>query len=470
MMMKLMSTGISLRPYQIDCLNEVREQFRSHRSVLLVSATGSGKTVMFTEICRGAAEKGRKVLILCHRVELIEQISHALHEQGVSHGFIAAQYPYAPGHTVYVSSVFTLAKRLDWFEPDLVIIDEAHHCSASTIWGRILAAYPRAYRLGVTATPCRLSGEGLGEFFEVLVEGPSYEELQAAGFLTQLRVFAPPTISVDGIHTRLGDFHQGELAERVAKPKVTGDAIEHYQQHTPGARAIVFDVSVDAARARAEEFRAAGWRSDCIDGTLDPSIRKALVGDFRAGRLQILTSCDLVSEGFDLPAIEVGIALRPTQSVGLFLQQTGRILRPFPGKSVATLFDHAGNVHRFGLPTEVRTWSLVGDVKSADRAQRQASVRVCKRCFAANPARTVVCKHCGTRFETESREVVQADGELEEYTGQTPEQLAARRIRQEQGRQDSYEKLVAYGKMKGYKPGWADRVWAARQNKQRAKV
>jgi DNA repair protein RadD len=458
-----------LRIYQESCLTRVREAFTAHRSVLLCSPCGSGKTVMFSAVCRGAAKRGNAVLILCHRVELIEQISAALHEEGVDHGVIAGNYPYIAGHRVYIASVFTLARRLDCFSPQLIIIDEAHHCSTTTVWGRILAAYPRAYRLGVTATPWRLSGEGLGEFFDCLIEGPTYEELQALGYLTALKVYVPPTISTEGLHTRFGDFIERELVERVARPQITGDAIEHYRRHTRGKRAIVFDVSVAAARNRAQEFRSAGFTADCIDGSLDAGLRRALVRDFRAGRLTVLTSCDLVSEGFDLPAIEVAIALRPTKSLGLFLQQTGRILRPFPGKSVATLFDHAGNVHRFGLPTEVRTWSLAGEPARADGPQRADSVRVCKTCFCANPARTVVCRACGTRFETQSRQVVQADGDLEEYRGPTAQELARRRIRQEQERAQTFEALQAYARLRGYKPGWAEKVWAARQRKALAK-
>jgi DNA repair protein RadD len=456
---------ISLRGYQIDCLNRVRAEFRHHRSVLLVAPCGAGKTIMFAAVCHGAANRNNTVLILCHRTELIEQISAALTATGVEHGYIAAQYPFVHGYRVYVASVFTLARKLHLIDPQLVVVDEAHHCAGTTTWGRVLAYYPKAFRLGVTATPVRLSGEGLGEFFEVLVEGPQYETLQNQGYLTQLRVFAPPTIDTKGLHTRFGEYIGREVAQRSLKPTVTGDAIEHYRLHTPGSRAIVFDVSVDSARERAEAFRAAGFTADCIDGSLDRSLRQALVADFRSGRLQVLTSCDLVSEGFDLPAIEVGISLRPTQSLGLYLQQTGRILRPFPGKSVATLFDHAGNVHRFGLPTEVRTWSLSGNDEGTHRSVGGAICRVCESCFAASPARAVVCANCGERFKTKAREVVEQAGTLEEYQLPTAEQLAAKRVRQEQGRQDSYEKLVAYGRMKGYKPNWARHVWEARQAK-----
>ena len=437
--------------------------------MLYVLPPGGGKTILFSSICAGAVSLGKRVLILCHRAELIDQVSRAIEDQGVQHGYISAQYEYERGLPVYIASVFTLAKRLALFTPDLVVIDEAHHVTPTTTWGRILEHYPKALRLGVTASPIRLSGQGLDSFFEAMVEGPTYETLIAEGFLTPVKVYAPPTIDTQGLHTRLGDYAQGEVAERATKPSVTGDAIEHYRRLTPGKRAVVFDVSIAAARARADSFRAAGFTADCIDGSLDPQLRRRLVSDFRAGRLQVLTSCELISEGFDLPAIEVGISLRPTQSIGLYLQQTGRILRPFEGKSVSYLFDHAGNVHRFGLPTQSRSWSLSGLAESTHGAKPVASVRVCPQCFCAQSNRVLVCVQCGHRFESRPRAVVEREGELEEIT-LTADQLAARRKRAEQGKARSLESLIEIGRMRRMRNpvGWATHVFNARKAKGRA--
>lgn len=465
-------SNVSLRPYQIEALDKVREAYRTGiRSVLYVLPCGGGKTVTFAAICRGAADKGRKVLILCHRAELIEQISAALTDQDVQHGYIASAYDFVHGHQVYIASVFTLAKRLDWFIPDLVVIDEAHHTTATTTWGRILAHYPLARRLGVTASPCRLSGEGLSDFFEELIEGPTYQELTDEGYLTPCKVYAPPTISTEDLHTRFGDYLANEVAAAANKPSVTGDAIVHYQRLTPGKRAVVFDVSVEAAKERAAAFRAAGFSADCIDGSLDASIRRNLVSDFRTGRIQVLTSCDLISEGFDLPAIEVGICLRPTQSLGLFLQQTGRTLRPFEGKSVSVIFDHAGNCHRFGLPTQTRSWSLSGVDEVSHARKPVDSVRVCPQCFSAQSPRTLVCGSCGHKFAPRPRTVVEKEGELAELTvEQLIIQRQRREARQGQGRTKSIEGLIAIGRSRGMKnpEGWAEHVMEARRAKGRA--
>jgi superfamily II DNA or RNA helicase len=399
----------------------------------------------------------------------VDQISQALSDENCPHSYIAAGYPYRDDSGVYVASVFTVAKRLHHFDPDLIIVDEAHHAIARTIWGKVLAAYPRAKVLGVTATPERLSGEGLDDLFDDLIVGPTHEELIAQGFLTPVRIYAPPTINTDEIGTRAGDYIASEL-ERLDQPRITGDCIAHYRRIAPGARAIVFDISVEAAKQRAEGFKAAGFSAECIDGSTPRDVRALAIASFRAGRLQVLTSCDLISEGFDLPAIEVGICLRPTQSLALWLQQSGRVLRPFPGKSHAILFDHAGNTLRHGLPTETRSWSLAGASAVAHRDLARRSLRTCPSCFAVSPANAVVCRECGKAFPVKPRDVRTATGELEELT---PERLAQRlvmnRKRQEQGRAGTYEALVNLGRMRGMKhpDKWATHVMAARAAKRR---
>jgi DNA repair protein RadD len=466
--------SITLRPYQYRDVERIRAAFRAgKRAPLYVAPTGSGKTVVFAYVCAGAARLGNPVLVLCHRVELIDQISQALEREQVAHGFIAAGYPYVRGHQVYVASVFTIVRRLRWFTPALIIVDEAHHTVAGT-WSKILAAYPKARVLGVTATPCRTSGAGLDSHFDDLIVGPSYQELADAGFLTPLQTYAPPTVNADGIHSARGDYIQREVVERADKPSVTGDAIAHYQRLTPGRRAIVFDVSVDSARKRAEAFRSAGFRAEFIDGTLSRDIRAMAVADFRAGRIQVLTSCDLVSEGFDLPAIEVGISLRPTQSLALWLQQTGRILRPMEGKSVAYLFDHTGNWMRHGLPTEARSWSLAGVVEGAHSAQPEQGVRVCPTCFAVSKGGAKKCASCGNPFPIQSRYVKEKEGHLGELT---PEEIARQReIRhraQAQGRAKTVEQLIELYHFKhptgdpGKALRWANHILEARRAKGR---
>lgn len=459
---------IELRPYQHAGVEALREAYRSgKRAPLYQAPCGAGKTRLFAYVASNAAARGQRVLLLAHRTELVDQISQALSDENCDHGYIAAGYPYIANQAVYVASVFTVAKRLESFNPDLIVIDEAHHTVARS-WRTVIDAYPNAKRLGVTATPCRLSGQGLDDLFDTLIQGPSYEQLISEGYLTPVRVYAPPTIDCGGMRSRAGDFATSDIVDRADRVQITGDAIEHYRRHTAGARAIVFDVSVEAARKRAQAFRDAGFTAECIFGETAREVRSLAIADFRAGRIQVLVSVELVSEGFDLPAVEVGIGLRPTQSLGLYLQQAGRVLRPFPGKAAAVFFDHAGNTLRHGLPTEERTWCLAGLDPLLKRAERRSSLRTCPSCFAVSQQGAVVCRACGHTFKVEPREVRQVQGELEEITRESLAQSLIRaRLKGEQGQARTLEQLTALGRQRGYRhpQRWAYAVIKGREKK-----
>lgn len=459
-----MTTQVVLRGYQDSAINEVRAAFRQSPSVLLVAPTGSGKTVMFSYISASAVAKSKRIWIMAHRVELVDQISETLKRFNVSHGFIAAGYPRSPRMHVQVCSVQTLIRRMpENLPPDLIIIDEAHHATLANTIGRILAAYPKAMRLGVTATPTRLSGEGLGDVFKTMVLGPTTQQLIDLGALSPVTVYAPPTVDLSALHIRAGDFVTSEAAEAMDKPKITGDAVTHYRKHADGKRAVAFCTSVEHARHVALSFVDAGYKSVHIDGTMERQARKALVDDYQRGKIHVLTSCDLVSEGFDCPGIEVGISLRPTASTGLWIQQVGRCLRTADGKDRAIILDHAGNTLRHGLPTDDREWSLEGrERKARGTGEANISVRVCTQCFSAQPSGLPNCKHCGFAFPIAARKVEEVEGELQEVT-------ASRKARQEQGSARSIEELIEIGKMRNYRDpiAWANYVYRGRQAKGR---
>lgn len=456
---------IPLRDYQQTAIEGVREAFRAgHRAPLLVAPTGAGKTVMFSYVAMATASKGRRVLILVHRRELIRQASRKLTETGVPHGLIA------PGNTptrdaVQVASVQTLARRLhhDRAAPDLIVIDEAHHAVAGQ-WATVVAAYPSAKLLGVTATPERMDGRGLGTVaggpFDSLVMGPSVASLIEGGFLTPARIFAPAEApDLSGVRTRGGDYDAGALADAMSKPKLVGDAVEHYRRHADGLPAIVFSPSVAHAEAMAEAFRAAGYRATAASGETEQRQRDAAISGLGNGAVQVLCSCDLISEGLDVPAVGAVILLRPTKSLGLYLQQVGRGLRPAPGKSALIVLDHAGNTLRHGPPDMPREWSLKGRPKK--EKEKVDPARQCPECFAVfAPAPT--CPECGYVYPVKSREIDHVHGDLSDVTSD----LAARFGRHVplskvlRGASDADLALIA--KARGYKPGW---VWHQRQQR-----
>ena len=450
---------ISLRPYQSAGIASIREAFGPlrKRAPLYVLPTGGGKSLTFSFIAHGAAEKGNRVYILSHRQELIDQISSALDLTGAPHGFIAAGYPTLDA-PVQIASVQTLVRRLDRTpQPDLIIIDEAHHARAET-FERIIREWPKAKLLGVTATPIRLSGEGLGTIFDHLIVGPSMRELIDGGYLAPYRMFRPPTADASDLPKRGGEFVTAAAEALMNKPAITGSALAHYRQHADGLPALVFCVSIQHAKSVADQFREAGYSAFSIDGTMERTVRRGVVEDFRAGRIRVITSVALLEEGFDMPGAHVGIFLRPTQSLGLYLQQIGRILRPCEGKSHAILLDHVGNCYRHGLPHAPQDWSLSGDDPTAKR-KRAASVRICAHCFCALPSQAKACSECGYEFPAKPREIEQRDGELAEVT---PEMLAKRAERREQGRAQSLEALLEIERRKSYRPGWARHVYQAR--------
>jgi DNA repair protein RadD len=341
-----------------------------------------------------------------------------------------------------------------------ILVHNCHHAIPRTSWGRVIAAWPHSHRLGVTATPCRLSGEGLGDLFSRLIVGPSVEQLISIDALSDYQLFAPPVTYTDGLHRKMGDYDQRELAAATDKPSITGNAITHYSKHAHGKRALVFCVSVQHARHVADSFVSAGYAAAALDGTMVPPERARIISDFVDGRTRVLTSCDLISEGFDLPAIEAAILLRPTQSVTIYMQQIGRALRPYPGKAHAIILDHAGNARRHGLPDEDREWTLhIGKKKNNSEQDRVVALRTCGACFLAVQSTSSQCRYCGYIFPITPRIIQEIAGELV-----LVEAMEQRRdARREQGRASTLEQLQAIEKLRKYKNGWAWHVYNARK-------
>lgn len=462
-----------LRDYQQKCVDGLIQKYSTkHKAPLLVVPTGGGKTVIFSNIAHRSVTKKNKVWILVHRVELLRQTSEALTTNGVEHGLVNPQYTPAYYKDVQVASVQSIVKRLHHLDaPNLIIIDEAHHATATT-WRKIIEAYPNAKILGVTATPCRSDGKGLGTaaggVFDSIVIGPQVSELIAAKFLVEPVVYgAKQAIDLSGVGTVAGDYNTKQVEERVDKPRITGDAVEHYKKVCPGVPTVVFCVTVKHAEHVAEQFTAAGFRAFSVDGTMDDDTRKKLINGLADGTVDIITSCNIISEGTDVPKIGAAILLRPTQSLGLYLQQVGRALRPSEGKQFAVILDHVGNYERFGLPTDDREWSLDGEVKKkGKKAKQDAALKTsqCLKCYGIYKTPAPACPHCGhVASKKERGELEVIEGELKPITAAD---LANLRKRQEVAKARTLAELREVAKRRGYKSTWADHIWRARQAKE----
>ena len=466
--------AFALRPYQAELITNTRDSLREVNSVLIQLPTGGGKTAIAAFMAGSAAKRRKRVVFGVHRRELIKQTAETFEKVGIPYGIIASGMTGDHRQPVQIASIQTLANRIDMYPtPDLYVPDEAHHAGAAT-WAAVIDRYANdgARIAGLSATPERLDGTGLGRWFKRMVHGPSSAWLIENGYLSPYRLFAPSSPDLTGVKRIGGDFNKKDLEEKVGTTAITGNAVAHYRKYAPGKRAMVFCVSIKHSLSVVEQFQAAGYRAAHIDGTSDN--RDQLIEAFKAGRLQILSSVDLVSEGFDLPAIECAILLRPTQSLSLYLQQVGRALRTFEGKTEAIILDHAGNSiprseggRGHGLPDDDRDWSLEGRKKkkrSKDNEDEDeaVAVRQCPMCFRAHkPA--PVCPTCGHEYPTTGRTIKELEGELQEID------RAQQRIeiRREQAAAKTKDELVALGKARGMKNphGWAAHVLRSRSQK-----
>lgn len=472
---------IQLRQYQSQGIHDIRQAFRRARRVLGVFPTGAGKTTIIGSIVHDALAKGKRVIVMAHREELITQISDRLALFGIRSAVIKAGYSEDPSNRVQVASVQSLAGRMDRHHaPDLLIVDEAHHSLAQT-YVDILNAWPATRVLGLTATPWRLDGRGLGEVYGALVMGPTVGQLIAEGHLVRARVLGSTRgIDWSAVASRAGDFDVAALEKAVERSGLDGDAVRDFARVFPfEGTAVAFCVSVAHARRVAEAFSAAGIPAAVLTGSDKDAHRKKILADLATGKIRVLCSVDVISEGFDLPAISAVILLRPTKSLSLFLQQVGRALRPAEGKLWAWIFDHAGNSLRHGHPESDRAWTLDAEAP-AKRAMTQTedgqalTVRQCLSCYAIHPS-APVCPFCGIQHPVDDRIPKWRAAELRELERaelEAAEEAKRRAARKAQGAARTVEQLTAVF-MKGGANRWkaaarAKKVVEAREAKERA--
>lgn len=463
---------IQLRDDQVVVVDETRDKLRTHPAVLIQSPCGFGKTVVAARMTHTAASRGKIVWFLCHRRELVRQAAAAFDREGIDFALCIADARGNVSKPVQICSIPTLAKRFERYPPpDLIIWDEAHHCGAAT-WRELFRKFPKAKHVGLSATPMRLDGQGLGEFFGDIVIGPSPRELIDGGRLSPYRLFSSNDVDTSGLHKMAGDWAKNELEVVTNKPKITGSAIQHYQEYAAGRRAVAFCVSIKHSQAVVDQFNDAGIPAFHLDGCADTTVRDGVLADFADGKIKVLSSVDLLIEGFDLPAIECAILLRPTQSLNVYLQSTGRAMRTAPGKENCIILDHVDNFGRFGYPDVERYWSLAGrEATTREVTIAGKSNRVCSTCFAATKMPAKKCCNCGEAFAVIGRKIKEVEGTLKEVPQLSPAEAAAAQAKREaaraQGMSNTVESLTRLGQMRGMKnpEGWAKHVMEAREKK-----
>ena len=355
-----------LRNYQIEICEKVNGAFEAHRSVMMQMPTGTGKTVVLASLVKQSLNRDAdcSVLVVAHRIELIEQTGTFLNHFGIDYGVIAGGKRPAMLKRVMVASVQTLSKNLDIdLSPSFVVIDEAHHALAKT-YQMLWAAWPKAKFLGLTATPYRMSGDGFTDLFEVLVDSWSVKQFIADGWLSpydyySIRPDSEEQQEIDSLKKRGadGDFQMKELREKLDVRPSIERLFEAFERFAFDKKGIIYAIDIAHAEHIAEFYRLQGVNAVAISSKTPAKERAEVIRTFRdENRIQLLVSVDLFSEGFDCPDVEFIQMARPTLSLAKYLQMVGRGLRPCKGKQCCMIIDNVGLYRTFGLPSVDRDW------------------------------------------------------------------------------------------------------------------
>lgn len=458
--------SFDLRPYQQHAEHEARSALAGgKRRVALYLPTGGGKTLTATSIIQKAVAKGRKVVFLANRKQLIYQTSAVLHRYGIAHGILQAENTTRIHEQVLVASIDTVHVRGLPDDVGLLIIDECHGAAGSVKYRNLLARYNNVPVVGLTATPFA-AGMGKhyddlgGVLFERLVVGATIKELIDDGYLVDCDIYAPSEPDLKKVRSSKGmdgllDYNQSDLEDAADKPELIGDILTHWLKLANGKQTVVFATSIAHSKHIVEQFRTTGVIAEHIDYWAVDDDRAAILGRFARSETMVLSNVALLSEGWDCPACEVMILARPTRSLIRFIQMVGRVLRPAAGKTRALLLDHSGSTARLGHPCD--DLPLVLDdgkpkVTGKQQSERRESLpRPCPSCKYMRPAGVHECPKCGCKPERQS-EVIVGDGELVRLERKKP-------IKRESG-QWVYSQLVGYAQAKGYKSGWAYHKYA----------
>ena len=416
--------------YQEKLKREIYSLLRQgKRRVLAVAMTGSGKSVVLSSIVKDAVERGRRCLILVTRAVLVEQLSRVLQRFDVEHGFIKAGKPYVSGLPCYVATLQTLARRQLEQPPGLVVVDEAHETAFYQEYERLLGMCPpETFVLGFTASPWRTAkNEGLSSKFEACVYAPTTAELIEMGFLVPGRYYTyPKRPELHGIPIVNQDYDITKLGIACNTDVLVNHLVEQFLKICPSRKGICFAVNVEHSQNIARAFNRAGIVCRHVDGSTPEHERNQIYRDLEESKIQMLTSCNVLTTGFDVKSIDCVILARPTLSRTLHFQQIGRAMRisPETGKKDFVCLDQAGNVLRFGTPEQLSAAQMQMD-SPLPYKPGEAPVKVCPSCDALVPISQQTCPECGHEFLVVNQKLVITDDLKQLDHGPTDRERAA---------------------------------------------
>lgn len=456
---------IKLREDQTAVVDETRDALKIHQSVLIRAPCRFGKTVVAAFMAKSASERRKRVIFACHRDAILRQISATFDKFDIKHGFIAAGRAANPFAHAQVASADTLRNRLDVLKDcALLVVDEGHLWHSRTRKLIIDAAKEAGAKVVIlTATPIRLDGKPLSDIADHMVLGPSEAKLIERGSLARYRVFAPVSADLSGLHSRMGDFVVSEVAERLDKPSIVGDAPATWKKYAAGLRTVVYAINCSHGKHVLEAYLAAGIRAAYIDGETPKAEQIRIAHALADGDIDVLVSVELLTTGYDLGSLvgrDVTIQcvqlLRPTKSLQLAIQMMMRCMTAWDGVSI--ILDHVNMILNrdgtlnHGFPDDDRDWSLEGSAIRRQEGVTDFATWLCETCFASVKSSKPVCPHCSKEHVVKPREISTEEGELAEIKRQQAVEKKQKQ-RQVHAARD-LQSISALAIERNYSPGW----------------
>lgn len=466
---------LELYPDQMEVVEEVRNSMRRYKNVLLQAATGFGKTRIAEYMIKSAISKGNRVVFTVPRKVLLEQTSDTFECGGINHSYIAAGKQFNPYSQMHIGMIDTMARRLDNLpKANIIFIDEAHFGDGNLT--SVIDHYKKqgSWIVGLSASPWKLSGKGLGCYYDHMVCGKPVKWLIENKRLSDYKYFGGRThIDFDRARVSGGEYNQSDIDGIIEanEKAIIGDAIKDYKEKSMGRLHLSRCVSIKRSEILAQSYRDAGIPAMHVDGDMDKWELKKILTAYARREILVVTFCDLLNFGFDLAQIsgldvcvESGDDQKPSMSLAGQTQWWGRLLRKkdFP----ANIFDRVNNWTKHGFPCSDREWTLADREQSKKAsAERTVPTRQCSQCFFVHTP-SPICPECGHVYEIKSRDIDEMDGDLIEIDKDAMKTIK-KGARMEQGRAETLDDLIALGRRKGYKSpsAWAARVLAGRMMK-----
>ena len=461
---------MKLRQYQIDIIKDIREKIKEgSRRVIMQMGTGAGKTIIAASITRSAVEKGNNVLFLVNKRDLVYQCRDRFESFGIGDevGLIMAGEETDFSKRIMIATIQTYHRRARLDDPEsnfwihnaqVVIVDEAHSSVCSTYMSVLDIYKEKSIILGLTATPCRADGRGLGRVYDEIVSSSNVSELTEQGYLVPVVYYAPPAPDLSHIPMRMNDYEKKALGETMNKPKLVGDVFLQWSKIAPNRPTLIFCVNVKHSMAIKEEFEKNGISIEHVDARTPTEERQDIYRRFETGEVQVMTNVGIATEGTDFPWVSCIVIARPTKSFGLYFQMGGRGLRPDHDKEDCVMIDHGGCVHEHGFLDDDIEWTLDDTEKAwkkKKKREHEQKLMTCKNCMFVFTGR--ICPRCGSEIKNYTKMIETTDDDLVRIKGKEKKPKASK-----EDKQLFYSMALAWKNIKGYQRGWAAHTYRAR--------